>query len=86
MSGDAENQQVDLALMAEEGKVSSKTAKKTTVTREPRENLVRFGIPIIIVVLIIVFIALAIFYVRRYNRNCSHTQGASCRGSLWYFN
>lgn len=92
MSADAENQQVDLALMAEEGKVPATTAKKSSKSREPRRNfctekyLVRIGVPLVVVILVIVFIALAMLYVRRYNRNCSHTKGTSCRGSLWYFN
>jgi hypothetical protein len=48
--------------------------------------MVRYGVPALIIILVIVGIILMIIYVRKYNQNCSHTKGVSCRGALWYFN
>jgi predicted nucleic acid-binding Zn ribbon protein len=92
MSSATENQEVVVTLIDENEKPSSEEVKKTSKERRPRKNycteeyLVYYGIPILIVILVIVGIIFVLLYIRRYNRNCSHTKGVSCRGSLWYFN
>ncbi len=92
MSSDTEQQQVVVALIDENEKSSPENGKQRSKERRPRKNycteeyLVYYGIPILIVILVIVGIIFVLLYIRRYNRNCSHTKGVSCRGSLWYFN
>ena len=89
MSNDSEPQQVALALMTEEETLPSKSMSKSRRSRKtccPEDYLVGYGIPILILVLVILFFVLVVMYVRRYNQNCSYTKGESCRGILWYFN
>jgi predicted nucleic acid-binding Zn ribbon protein len=92
MSSDTEPQQVAVALMDENEKPSSEKVEQISKLRRPRKNyftedcMVRYGVTALIIILVIVGIILMIIYVRKYNQNCSHTKGASCRGALWYFN
>ncbi len=91
MSSDTEHQQVVLALMEESEEPSSKKVEQKFKTRRPKKNyctedyLVGYGIPIFIVILIILGIILAFIAIRKYNQNCKHTKGASCRGIQWFF-
>jgi hypothetical protein len=92
MTTDTEHQHVVVALIDETENPSSEKVKQTQKPRCPRKNyctedyIVPYGVPALLVILIILFIVLVIIYFRRYNQNCSHTKGASCRGSWWYFN
>jgi hypothetical protein len=92
MSSYREHQQVVLALTDESEKPLSEKVKQTAKQRRPRKNyctedyLVGYGVPVLIVILIIAFFVLAFIYIRKYNQNCSYTKGAACRGMLWYFN
>jgi hypothetical protein len=92
MSNDTEHQQVVLTLIDESEKPSSEKVKQTAKQRRPRKNyctedyLVGYGVPVLIILLIIVAFVLAFIYIRKYNQNCSYTKGTSCRGMLWYFN
>jgi len=91
MSSDTEHQQVAIALMDESKEPSSEKVKQISKTRRPRKNyctedyLVGYGVPIIIVILVIVGIILVVIAIRKYNQNCRHTKGASCRGIQWFF-
>ena len=91
MLGGTEQQQVTLVLIDESEESSLKKVKQTVKMRRPWKNycvedyIVGYGVPILIVILILAFFVLAFIAVRRYNQNCSHTKGASCRGLMWYF-
>jgi hypothetical protein len=91
MSSDTENQQVAIALMEESEKPSSEKVEEVSKKRAPRKNyctedyLVGYGVPILIVLLVLVGLILAIIVFRRYNQNCKPTKGESCRGMTWFF-
>ena len=91
MSSDIEHQQVVVALMDETDKPKSEKAKQKSKTVGPKKNvctankIVPYAVPIIIIILVILVIILVIIGIRKYNKNCSHTEGASCRGIAWYF-
>jgi hypothetical protein len=82
MSADDEPQQVAVALMEEEQTSKSRRSGRNYCTED---YLIGYGIPILIVFLIILFFVLAIIYIRKYNQNCAPTKGVSCRGKLWFF-
>ncbi len=92
MSSDTEHQQVALTLIDESENPSSEKVKQISKSRRPRKNyctedyLVGYGVPILIVVLVIFLFILVVIAIRKYNKNCAHTKGASCRGMMWYFN
>ncbi len=91
MSSDTEHQQVVVALMDETEKPKSEEAKQKSKTLCPKKNgctqdrIVPYAVPIIIIILVILLIILVIIGFRKYNKNCSHTKGTSCRGIAWYF-
>ncbi len=90
MSIDTEHQEVALALMEEEKQPSAKVTQPSKSGCSMKnycttDYLIRFGVPIIIAILIIALFVLAIIYVRNYNQNCAPTKGVSCRGKLWFF-
>ncbi len=91
MSSDNETQQVVLALIDESENPASKKIDQKLKTRRPRKNyctedyLVKYGVPAVIIILVIVGIILAFIVIRKYNQNCTSTKGASCRGMTWFF-
>jgi hypothetical protein len=91
MSSDTEHQQVAIALMDESEQPSSEKVGQKLKTRRPKKNyctedyIVGYGVPIIIVTLVIFAIILTIIAIRKYNQNCLHTKGATCRGIRWFF-
>jgi uncharacterized protein YneF (UPF0154 family) len=91
MSSDTEHQQVAIALMEESEKPSSEKVKQVSKKRRPRKNyctedyLVGYGIPILIVILVIVGLILTFIVLRKYNQDCKNTKEASCRGIRWLF-
>lgn len=91
VNDEAEHQQVVIALMSENEQSSDKKVKPKSKKRRPKKNyctedyLVGYGVPIFVIILVITGIILAIFAMRRYNQNCKHTKGASCRGLRWLF-
>ena len=92
MSSFTEDQQVAAELMDESEKGLHGTQVQQTRRSSSRlrnycteEYVVRFGVPIVIVLLLILFFALTIISIQKYNRNCAHSKGASCRGMKWFF-
>jgi hypothetical protein len=91
MASDTEHQQVVTALMEESEEPSSKKVQQNSKTRRPLKSyctgkyLVGYGVPIIIVILVILSFILAFIAIRKYNRNCKYTKGESCRGLRWLF-
>ena len=91
MSNDTELQQqeVALALTDKNKNLSFERIKSVTKTHRPRNNqctsdtIIQYGVPTIIVILIVTFFILVFIRIRMYaNLNCVHTKGASCRG-MW---
>jgi hypothetical protein len=86
-----EPQQVAIALMEESEGQSSKKVQKKLKTSRPKKNYctedytVGYGVPILIIILVILGFILAFIVIRKYNRNCKYTKGASCRGIQWFF-
>ena len=92
MSSFNEDQQLDAALMDESekglhGTQVHQTRRSSSRLRDDctEEYVVLFGVPIVIVLLLILFIALAIISVQKYNERCAHSKGVSCRGMKWFF-
>jgi hypothetical protein len=92
MSNDNDQQQVMFALIDEsEHPVIETVEPKRIRKNRPKKNycteeyLVGYGVPVVIVLLVILFIALVVFGMRAYNENCKHTDGAKCRGMRWFF-
>jgi hypothetical protein len=86
MSSDTENQQVVIALIDEseksEQKLKTRRSKKNYCTED---YIVGYVAPIIIIILVIIAFILTIIAIRKYNKNCLQTKGASCRGVKWFF-
>jgi hypothetical protein len=91
MASDAEPQQVAIALMEESERPSSKKAQKRLKTSRPKKNyctedyIFGYGVPILIIILVILGFVLAFIAIRKYNRNCKYTKGSFCRGIQWLF-
>jgi hypothetical protein len=91
MSSDKEHQQVAIALMEESEKPSSEKVKQVSKKRAPMKNycteeyLIRYGVPILIVILVLLFLVLVFVVFRNYNKNCKPTKEKSCRGIIWFF-
>jgi hypothetical protein len=91
MASDTEQQQLDIALMEESEGPSSKKVQQKSKTRGSMKKyctgkyLVGYGVPILIVILVILAFLLAFTAIQKYNRNCKHAKEGSCRGIKWFF-
>jgi hypothetical protein len=89
MSSNTEHQQVVSALIDESEKsASSKKVEQKSKIRRSKKNyctedyIVGYGVPVLIAILLILFFILVPIAIRKYNENCVHTKGTSCRGMM----
>lgn len=91
MSDNNEQPQVSLSLMDESEHSSSDKVKRNLKIRRPRksyfseEYIVGYGVPVLIIILLLVFFVLIFIAIQRYNKNCVPSKEKSCRGIIWYF-
>jgi hypothetical protein len=91
MAIDTEPQQVAIALMEETDGSSCKKLQNKSKTSRLKKNyctedyIIGYGVPIIIIIIVILGLILTFIAILKYNRNCKHSKGASCRGMQWFF-
>ncbi len=89
MASDIEQQELDAALMQESTgvppKKDSKSKKRNQARPSTVQYIIMYGIPTLIVLLLIVAFIVTFIAIRKYNKNCKHTKAGSCQGIKWFF-
>ncbi|CAF1331797.1 unnamed protein product [Adineta ricciae] len=91
MSFDSDTQQVALAITDEHATPLPRQVRRRRKRQSERRNyctedyIVRYGVPVLIVILLIVLFVLAFLAIRRYNRRCQPNKESTCRGLIWFF-
>lgn len=91
MSFDSDTQQVALTFTDEHTTPPPRQVRRRHTRQSERRNyctedyIVRYGVPVLIVILLIVLFVLAFLAVRKYNRRCEPNKESTCRGFIWFF-